>query len=67
MNADADVADVADDEENKSYTTDELVEMYMASMDDKRRKGFIIAQDHLGSSFDIYKSIGFLQFCKKFK
>jgi len=72
MNADADAdvpdaVDADDDEENKSYTTDELVEMYMSSMNDKKRKGFFIAQDHLGSSFDIYKSIGFLQFCKNFK
>ena len=32
---------------------------YLQEMDDHNRKGYIIAQDHLGTSFNIYKSNGY--------
>jgi hypothetical protein len=32
---------------------------YLQEMDEHNRKGYIIAQNHLGTSFNIYKSNGF--------
>jgi len=40
------------------------VEKYMEHMNDKERQAYNIAKKHLGSSFDIEKSIGFKQFIK---
>ena len=41
---------------------DPLIEAYIASLNDAERKALFIAQDHLGSSFDIEKSIGFMEY-----
>lgn len=35
-------------------------EMYLKSLSPKEYKAYLIAKDHLGMSFDIEKSIGFL-------
>ena len=43
----------------------EVIEEYIASLNDTERKALIIARDHLGSSFDIEKSIGFIQYKKR--
>ena len=43
----------------------EAIEEYIASLNDTKRKALTIARDHLGSSFDIEKSIGFIQYRKK--
>ena len=40
------------------------VEKYMENMNDKEKQAYNIAKKHLGSSFDIEKSIGFKQFIK---
>lgn len=37
---------------------------YIASMSDKERIAYHIAQEHLGTSFDIQKSIGYQTFIK---
>jgi hypothetical protein len=37
------------------------IEEYVASLTPLQKKAFDIAKDHLGSSFNIHKSIGFLQ------
>jgi hypothetical protein len=34
---------------------------YINSLDDREKQILIIAQEHLGSSFNIYKSIGFIK------
>lgn len=39
----------------------ENIEEYMASLTPLQKKALDIAKDHLGSSFNIYKSVGFLQ------
>ena len=44
-----------------------VVEEYIASLPDAERQALIIAQDHLGSSFDIEKSIGFMEYREKTK
>ena len=45
--------------------TTELMKKYVESMDDKERVAYEIAKDHLGTSFDLEKSIGFLKFKEK--
>ena len=41
-----------------------MEEEYIASMSEKERVAFHIAQEHLGSSFDVQKSIGYQTFIK---
>jgi transcriptional regulator CtsR len=41
----------------------DLIEQYIASLSEKEKKAYIIAKEHLASSFDIEKSNGFLRFC----
>jgi hypothetical protein len=42
-----------------------LTEKYIASLSTKEKKGYEIAKSHLGSSFQIEKSIGFKEFVKR--
>jgi hypothetical protein len=37
---------------------------YLRSLDEKHKKAFIIAKDHLKTSFDLKKSNGFLRWIK---
>jgi len=48
---------------DKKYTKDE--EAYIASMSEQERMVLSIAQDHLESSFDIERSIGFINWKKE--
>jgi hypothetical protein len=41
-----------------------LVEKYIESLNAKEYKAYLIAKSHLGSSFSIEKSVGFLQWLK---
>ena len=41
-----------------------MEEEYIASMSDKERIAYLIAKEHLGTSFDIQKSIGYQIFIK---
>jgi hypothetical protein len=41
------------------------IKEYLDSMSPKEKKGYEIAKSHLGSSFQIEKSIGFIAFQKK--
>lgn len=38
-----------------------IVEAYLKSLSEREYKGYMIAKTHLGSSFDIEKSNGFLE------
>lgn len=40
---------------------------YIDSLNNIEKKAFIIAMDHLGSSFDVLKSNGFINYLKKFE
>jgi len=40
---------------------------YLQEMDDHNRKGYLIAQNHLGTSFNIYKSNGYKEWLKNIK
>jgi hypothetical protein len=41
------------------------IEAYLESLTPKEKKGYLIAKSHLGSSFQIEKSLGFVDFVKK--
>jgi len=43
----------------------ERLEEYIQSMTEKEHKAYMIAKTHLGSSFDLKKSTGFVQWDKK--
>jgi hypothetical protein len=40
---------------------------YLIQMSDSQKKAYIIAQDHLGTSFNILKSNGFIEWKKSTK
>lgn len=41
------------------------LEEYVQSLNEKEKKAYEIAKNHLGSSFSLYKSRGYLQWKKK--
>jgi hypothetical protein len=43
----------------------EQIQLYLASLTPKQYKSYLIAKDHLGGSFQIEKSNGFLNWLKK--
>jgi len=45
----------------------ETVKSYFKSMSEMQKKSFLIAKDHLGTSFNIFKSNGFVSFEKQFQ
>ncbi len=47
--------------------TKELLEVYIKQLTDKELIVYKIAKDHLGSSFDLSLSIGFLEWKKTYK
>jgi hypothetical protein len=49
--------------DNEEY--DEKEKAYLKSLNAKEYKCFLIAKSHLGSSFGLSKSIGFLDWLKK--
>lgn len=44
-----------------------IEEEYLKTLSEKERKAYEIAKDHLGSSFDLVKSNGFLKWLKENK
>ena len=42
----------------------ELVDMYVQSLPEKKHKAYFIAKSHLGSTFNTLKSVGFLSWKK---
>lgn len=43
----------------------ELIEKYIQTFNEKEKKAFEIAKDHLGMSFQIEKSNGYIQWKRK--
>jgi hypothetical protein len=43
----------------------ETIKSYFKSMSDMQKKTFLIAKNHLGTSFNIFKSNGFISFEKQ--
>jgi predicted deacetylase len=54
-------------EQVKTYPLEKQQEIleYLQSMNDTHKKAYLIAFDHLGSSFNIYKSNGFKEWKQK--
>lgn len=50
---------------DKSISEEEMMKKYIESMDDKDRTAYEIAKEHLGSSFDLVKSLGYIKFIEK--
>ena len=48
----------------KNISERELQDKYLQSLCEKDRKGYEIAQSHLGMSFQLEKSLGFLEYKK---
>jgi hypothetical protein len=47
-----------------SIKTMEQIDQYIAQMTPIQRTAYLIAKEHLGTSFNIKKSIGFLEWLK---
>ena len=45
--------------------TKPTVQEYINTFTEKEKKAYDIASTHLGSSFSIEKSVGFIKWCKK--
>lgn len=50
---------------NMNKEEEELQQMYLKTLNEKEKKGYEIAKSHLGMSFDLEKSIGYLEWKKK--
>jgi len=44
-----------------------LTEQYLKTLSEKERQAYEIAKDHLGSSFELEKSVGYLKWLEKQK
>jgi hypothetical protein len=44
-----------------------LIEIYLNTLNEKEMRAYVIAKEHLGSSFDLSKSVGFIQWRKDFE
>ena len=52
------------DKDKYSIKTQELITKYLNQLDDKEQTAYLIAKEHLGTSFDIVKSIGYVTWLK---
>ena len=48
------------------WSIEKLKELYLETLTPKEHKSYIIARDHLGMSFTLEKSVGFLQWKNEF-
>lgn len=53
------------DESLKHESKDAKIKKYLDQMTEQERKAYLIALSHLGTSFNIYKSNGYIEWCKK--
>jgi hypothetical protein len=49
----------------KSKKMESLLQQYIKSLDEKELQAYHIAKSHLGSSFNLEKSVGFLKWLEK--
>ena len=54
-------------EKDEEINIEILIKKFIESKDEKRQKAYLIALDHLGTSFDIEKSLGFIKFKNNYK
>jgi len=54
------------DKENTNTTKPQsLSDMYIATLTEKEYQGYLIARSHLGSSFNLEKSLGFIEWARQ--
>jgi hypothetical protein len=46
---------------------DKLLDNYLKTLNEKELQSYKIAKEHLGTSFQLEKSVGFLQYCASTK
>jgi len=58
---------ISDNQEFSKYPLDiqESILKYIEQLDEKQRVAYSIAKDHLGTSFNILKSIGYMNWKKE--
>jgi len=49
-----------------STSIEELEKLYLETLSEKEKKSYDIAKDHLGMSFQLDKSVGFLKWKKNY-
>lgn len=65
MNSTVPVNATAPESVKRVYSLTQLKQMYLDSLSPKETKAYNIAHSHLGSSFTLEKSIGYLQWKKE--
>ena len=50
--------------ESEKTNQEEMLKTYIGSLSEREYKAYMIAKSHLGSSFDLEKSIGFKEWKK---
>ena len=45
---------------------EQLKQLYLESLSEKELRAYIIAKNHLSTSFQLEKSIGFVTFCENY-
>jgi hypothetical protein len=56
---------ITDDLPEVSRIEKHMINSYIESLSPKEKKSYIIAKNHLGDSFSLEKSVGFIQFRKR--
>ena len=56
------MSDIITHNESTELTTEQLMELYLESLSEMEYKAYLIAKDHLQSTFQLEKSNGFLEF-----
>ena len=59
--------EIKERQEIKELSKEELHMLYISQMTIQERKAYEIAKEHLETSFNIEKSIGFIQWKKKYE
>jgi len=56
---------ITDEPSEISMIEKHMINSYIESLSPKEKKSYIIAKNHLGDSFSLEKSVGFIQFRKR--
>ena len=51
---------------SSSIVSEEILNLYISQLPEKDQKTYAIAREHLGSSFDLELSLGFIKWKKKY-
>lgn len=65
LNSEQIYTSLPDKYEQYSIETQQLIVKYLNQLDNKEQIAYLIAKEHLGTSFDIVKSIGYIEWKKK--